>query len=39
MDNTELALAIFISNIIIALVVVGWCNKKIKEYTDKDNWK
>jgi len=39
MDSTELAIVIAASNLIIALIVLGWCNKKIKEMTDPDNWK
>jgi hypothetical protein len=39
MDNTELAVAIFAVNIVVGLIVLAWCNKKIKELTDRDNWK
>jgi integral membrane sensor domain MASE1 len=35
----EIAIAIAVVNIIVALIFVGWCNKKIKNYTNKDNWK
>ena len=39
MSDTELAVAIFAVNIVVALVFLNWCNKKIKDLTDKDNWK
>ena len=39
MDNMGLAVAIFIGNLVVALGVLAWCNHKIKELTDKDNWK
>ena len=39
MSDNELAAAIFIGNIVAALLVMAWCNKKIKDLTDKDNWK
>jgi uncharacterized protein YoxC len=39
MDNTKLAIIIVAINIIVALIFVNWCNKKIKKYTDKDYWK
>ena len=35
----EIAIAIAITNIVIALVVVGWCNKKINEFSDPERWK
>ena len=35
----EIAIAIAVVNMIVALIFVGWCNKKIKDYTNKDNWK
>ena len=37
--NVEVGVAIFITNIVIALVVVSWCNKKIKDITNPDNWR
>jgi len=39
MDNIELAVAIMLGNLIVALLMVSWCNKKTKEFTDKDKWK
>ena len=39
MDDTGLAAAIFIGNLVVAIGVLAWCNYKIKELTDKDNWK
>jgi hypothetical protein len=39
MDDMGLAMAIFIGNLVVALGVLAWCNHKIKELTDKDNWK
>lgn len=39
MDNINLAVAILVVNIIVALAALAWCNHKIKELTDKDNWK
>jgi len=39
MNSSELGITVAVVNIIIVLVVVGWCNHKIKELTDKDNWK
>ena len=39
MDSVGLAVAIFVANAVIALGVLAWCNHKIKELTDKDNWK
>ena len=39
MDNTGLAVAIFVANLVGAIVILAWCNHKIKELTDKDNWK
>jgi len=36
MDSVELAVAIFAVNAVVALVVLAWCNKKIKDLTDKD---
>jgi hypothetical protein len=39
MENMDLAIAVFVTNIVIAIGVVAWCNKKIKDLTDKDNWK
>ena len=39
MSDNELAAAIFIANIVVALLLLAWCNKKIKNLTDKDNWK
>ena len=35
----EIAIAIAITNIVVALIVVGLCNKRIEEMTDPDNWK
>ena len=35
----EIAVVLALVNIITALIVVGWCNQKIKEFTDKDKWK
>jgi hypothetical protein len=35
----EIAIAIVVTNIVVALIVVGWCNKRIEEMTDPDNWK
>lgn len=39
MDNVGLAAIIFIANLVVAIGVLAWCNHKIKELTDKDNWK
>ena len=39
MDNTGLAVAIFVGNFVVAIGVLAWCNYKIRELTDKDNWK
>ena len=39
MSDNELAAAIFIANIVVALLLLAWCNKKTKDLTDKDNWK
>ena len=39
MDNMGLAVAIFVANAVVALAVLAWFNHKIKELTDKDNWK
>jgi len=39
MSLTELAVAIFIANLVGGIIIVVWCNKKIKEFTDPDNWK
>jgi hypothetical protein len=38
-DNTALAVTIVVTNFVVALIVVGWCNKKIAEMTDPKNWK
>jgi hypothetical protein len=38
-DNTKLAMAIMAVNFVIALVVMAWCNKRIKDMTDPKNWK
>ena len=38
-DNTGLAVAIVAVNFIVALVVLAWCNKRIKDITNPDNWK
>jgi hypothetical protein len=35
----EVAIAIVITNIVIAIIVAGWCNKRIGELTDPKNWK
>tara|TARA_Y100000310_G_C20555820_1_gene750460 strand:- start:977 stop:1096 length:120 start_codon:yes stop_codon:yes gene_type:complete len=39
MDDINLAVAIFVANAVVGLAVLAWCNYKIKELTDKDNWK
>lgn len=39
MDDTGLAVVIFVANLVVALGVLAWCNYKIREITDKDNWK
>jgi hypothetical protein len=35
MDNTELAAIILVANVIIAFFVLYWCDRKIKELTNK----
>jgi hypothetical protein len=37
MEDTSFGVIILLLNAIIALAVLYWCNKKIKELTDKDN--
>jgi len=37
MDDARLAAAIFVGNVVAALIVLAWCNKKIKEITNRDN--
>jgi hypothetical protein len=37
MSEAGLGIAIFAANIVAALIVLAWCNKKIKDLTDKDN--
>ena len=39
MENSDLAIAIVVSNFVIGIVIVTWCNAKIKEMTNPDNWK
>jgi len=39
MDSTGLAAAIFKGNFVVAIGVLVWCDHKIRELTDKDNWK
>ena len=39
MSDVELAVAILVVNVVAALVLLSWCNKKTKDLTDKDNWK
>jgi hypothetical protein len=36
MEDLDLAIIIFMANIVAALIAVAWCNKKIKNITDKD---
>lgn len=38
-DNTGLAVAIVVTNFVIALIVMAWCNKRITDMTDPKNWK
>ena len=35
----EIVIAIMVTNFITALFVRGWCNKRISEITDINNWK
>jgi len=37
--DLSIAVAITLTNIGMALIIVSWCNKRIKEITDKDNWR
>ena len=36
---TELAIAVAVTNLIIACLVRGWCNKRIDEISNPKNWK
>lgn len=39
MEDMGLALAIFAGNAVAALLVLAWCNKKVKDTANPDNWK
>jgi hypothetical protein len=39
MMDIDLAVVIFIANLVVAIGALAWCNHKIRELTDKDNWK
>jgi len=39
MEETGLAITIVVVNFVIGIAVLIWCNAKIKELTDPDNWK
>ena len=37
MEGIDLAIAIWVANIIVALIVLCWCNKKIEDINNR--WK
>jgi hypothetical protein len=37
--NIEVAIAILLTNAVVAIIIVGWCGRKAKELTDKNNRK
>ena len=39
MEESGIAIAILAVNIIGAVILVAWCNKRIAEFTDVDKWK
>tara|TARA_Y100000593_G_scaffold95031_1_gene198569 strand:+ start:19195 stop:19317 length:123 start_codon:yes stop_codon:yes gene_type:complete len=39
MENLNLAIVIVATNFIVSMVIVAWCNKRIKELSDPENWK
>ena len=39
MEDSGLAITIVVVNFVIGIAVVVWCNVKIKEMTNPDNWK
>lgn len=35
MERLDLAIAIWVANIVLVTIIVFWCNKKIKDFTKK----